>query len=452
MIAVSSIGFACLALALGMILYHRVEILRRFLIQPALLGGVLLLLLGGQGFSLVSPPNYEAWSQWPGFLISFLFSSLILAAPTGDARFRRGGAVFFQGAYVWVLAIGQIAIGLFVISLFDKKWWLAGHIIEIGWMGGHGSAAALIAVADSMKWPAQQLPASTLHDAAQLGLFSATIGLLYGAVSGMAMVNWIRRKEKRLQRPGKPESRDPLDARAPGRGAQKAIGGSMDDNAGWLVAILGTVIPVVLAYFLLSIVGTFAHSIYPAAGTWIEKMPLFFVALTLAFPVRKLMDASGLVETERYQILNSLILEFLILSAGATLNLGLLLDSWPILLALSAGGAAWTGFCFWMIAPRILEDHPDLSLINYGMSTGVTALGLLLVRALRGRIPSHSATVYGMAAPFSAPFIGGGILSLLLPLWTITVGPWWIAGLLSLTLIPSVLALIWMRRKSSSHE
>ena len=81
MTSVTSIGFACLALAAGMALYYRVDYLRRYLIQPALIAGLLLLLLGSQGLSLIGSANYQAWSGWPGFLISFLFSTLILAAP-----------------------------------------------------------------------------------------------------------------------------------------------------------------------------------------------------------------------------------------------------------------------------------------------------------------------------------------------------------------------------------
>ncbi|MEQ8351302.1 MAG: sodium/glutamate symporter [Leptospiraceae bacterium] len=430
MIALTSLGFICLALAVGMLLYYRVGIFRRYLIQPALIGGVLLLAMGSQGMALIEKANYDAWSSWPGFLISFLFSTLILAAPAGGSRGKPLGAVFFQGGYVWVLALGQIAVGLLIISFFDPRWWVAGHIIEIGWMGGHGSAAALIAVSEDLGQ----------REAAELALFSATIGLIYGSVSGMVLINILQRKGIGIpnhtnaamqseQSPGnlaQKDSHGESEKRfSPASSMENDSGNAalLDSNASWLVSLIAGILPVLIAYFFMDLLAELLRSIFPDTASYLDKLPLFFIALLFAFPVRKILSALNLLDPDKARILNSLILEFLIVSAIATLNLGLLLESWSILLALTLGGALWTALCFFWIAPRLLDQHPDLSLINYGMSTGVTALGLLLLRSFRNRIPEEPATVYGLAAPFSAPFIGGGIISLLLPIWTMELGP-----------------------------
>ncbi|MCB1171788.1 MAG: hypothetical protein KDK25_15680 [Leptospiraceae bacterium] len=450
MIAVSSIGFACLALALGMALYYRISLLRKYLIQPALIAGILLLLSGGQGFALIQQSNYQAWSHWPGFLISFLFSSLILAAPSGeDGRGKK--AVFFQGGFVWILALGQIAFGLLVISFFEERWWLAGHIIEIGWMGGHGSAAALIAVADDLGH----------RDAAELALFSATIGLIYGSISGMILINWLRSRSAESEgivsrerhvsdrRRGETEASDREGASS---GTETRSAGessnSIDENSSWLIAVIAAVLPVLLAYFLLAILEQ-AVSGNAEIRSWIGKLPLFFVALLLAFPVRKILEAVNLQDAAKARIINGLVLEFLIVSAVATLDLQLFLQSWQILLALTVAGAVWTALCFFALAPRLLSDHPDLSIINYGMSTGVTALGLLLLRSYRGFIPSRPATVYGLAAPFSAPFIGGGMISLLLPVWTLDAGPVTVGLSVAGVALVLLTILLWLRKGES---
>ncbi|MCB1137332.1 MAG: hypothetical protein KDK23_01200 [Leptospiraceae bacterium] len=451
MIAVSSIGFACLALALGLALYHRVALLRKYLIQPALIAGILLLLLGSQGVDLIQKSNYQAWSQWPGFLISFLFSSLILAAPSSkDGQGKK--AVFFQGGFVWILALGQIALGLLVISFFDERWWLAGHIIEIGWMGGHGSAAALIAVADDLGH----------RQAAELALFSATIGLIYGSISGMILINLLRRKSKGHGFPGidwrsREEGAGPAYEKETGSlqatrsPAQEESNDSLDDNSAWLIAIIASVLPVLLAYFLLTVVEQVLSSNEDLSG-WIAKLPLFFVALLLAFPVRKILEAANLQDERKARIINGLVLEFLIVSAIATLDLHLFLQSWQILLALTVAGAIWTALCFFVLAPRLLSDHPDLSIINYGMSTGVTALGLLLLRSYRGFIPSRPATVYGLAAPFSAPFIGGGMISLLLPVWTLDAGPLIVGFCVTGVLLVLITILLGLRKSESGSR
>ncbi|HNJ04628.1 MAG TPA: hypothetical protein PLB73_10275, partial [Leptospiraceae bacterium] len=53
---------------------------------------------------------------------------------------------------------------------------------------------------------------------------------------------------------------------------------------------------------------------------------------------------------------------------------------------------------------------------------------------LRSHTKDEARLVYGMAVPFNAPFVGGGILSLTLPEWTARGGE---------TIIPFLL-LAWM--------
>ena len=55
------------------------------------------------------------------------------------------------------------------------------------------------------------------------------------------------------------------------------------------------------------------------------------------------------------------------------------------------------------------------------MSTGTTATGLLLLRIVDKDLQSGAAEDYALAAPLSAPFIGGGILTLSMPLILLTV-------------------------------
>ena len=50
------------------------------------------------------------------------------------------------------------------------------------------------------------------------------------------------------------------------------------------------------------------------------------------------------------------------------------------------------------------------------MSTGTTATGFVLLRVIDPELESGAAEDYALAAPLSAPFIGGGILTVALPL------------------------------------
>jgi ESS family glutamate:Na+ symporter len=62
------------------------------------------------------------------------------------------------------------------------------------------------------------------------------------------------------------------------------------------------------------------------------------------------------------------------------------------------------------------EHWFQLGLINYGMSTGTTATGFVLLRMIDPELDSGAAEDYALAAPLSAPFIGGGMITIALPL------------------------------------
>ncbi len=118
------------------------------------------------------------------------------------------------------------------------------------------------------------------------------------------------------------------------------------------------------------------------------------------------------------KIFTGIVLDLLILSAIATMNLSIIGKSLDIIVVYSLGGILTSLFAF-IISPFFVGEHPEISLINYGMSTGTTATGLMLLnsyRTINDRSYQLAILVYGSAAPMSAPFIGGGIISLLIPL------------------------------------
>jgi ESS family glutamate:Na+ symporter len=73
--------------------------------------------------------------------------------------------------------------------------------------------------------------------------------------------------------------------------------------------------------------------------------------------------------------------------------------------------------CLLYVGRRLLPHKYwfELGIINYGMSTGTTATGLVLLRIIDKDLSSGAAEDYALAAPLSSPFVGGGIITLSLP-------------------------------------
>jgi ESS family glutamate:Na+ symporter len=112
----------------------------------------------------------------------------------------------------------------------------------------------------------------------------------------------------------------------------------------------------------------------------------------------------------------------------------LLADAIVPLSVLLVVGFIWTAVCLVVLAPRLLPSAYwfELGLINYGMSTGVTASGLMLLRIIDKDFDSGAAEDYALAAPFSSPFVGGGLITIVVVpsmIQSLGVGP---TGLIAL--------------------
>ena len=174
---------------ISIIIYNNFSFFKKFLIQPSILSGLLFLFLGSQGVSILSNEIYNDLKILPSMLISFLFSGIILSNPAVDLKNSRFYfRVLRQGVFVWIIAILQLLMG-FIISYFyfgkDSPYLILSSLIEIGWIGGHGSAAAYSGFVKQLGVP----------EAGDLAIISATIGLLWGNISGIILVNFLKRKE-----------------------------------------------------------------------------------------------------------------------------------------------------------------------------------------------------------------------------------------------------------------
>jgi ESS family glutamate:Na+ symporter len=151
-----------------------------------------------------------------------------------------------------------------------------------------------------------------------------------------------------------------------------------------------------------------------------DNLPLFMFALIGGLMVRetmRLFKLADLIDAPGIQRLTGAAMEFLIVAAITSLNLQAVVKQiWPVLVLLLIG-FVWTACCLMVIGRRLLASDYwfELGIINYGMSTGTTAQGLMLLRIVDKNLQSGAAEDYALAAPLSAPFIGGGVITVFLP-------------------------------------
>lgn len=455
-------------LAISTAIHRRFSIFERIYIPASVIAGVLGLLL----VSLIRPQLLDSTllepldqllgslRGWPGYLIAIVFAAMLLQPPSS----QRGGssvrAVSCEALMVGVIALGQTAIGLLLTACLIQPFYDVpnsfGMLIETGFAGGHGTAAAMGQV---FATPELAFPVGL-----DLGLLMATIGLVYGTLSGIVLINVVLRNPQAFAVPPRLAS-DALAAAALRSGeAQdtppdanplvppRGVSSRFAAQALWIAVAFG--IGLALQATVLRVAERLDRPAGNAAATEVTSPAaaapdsaqftqasqpasplnnkLSWVSLVGGFPMFIYTLLSGLI-VSRLLVwqrrahwldgpaggrLSGIAMDLLVVAAIATLNLEAVATYLIPMTLLFLGGAFWSGFCLLVLAPRMLPKPHwfELGLINYGMSTGTTATGFVLLRLVDPELRTAAAKDYALAAPLSAPLVGGGLVTIGLPL------------------------------------
>lgn len=443
---ISAILFAVFLLAVGVSLRVTLKPLQWIFVPASIVGGLFGLAL----IQMTGNQNHAALTQlqsWPGMLIAVVFACMFL--DRGSRSLRQSlGLAGREGIVVWIVVLGQTAVGLLCTWLLIQPWFDVpnsfGMLIETGFAGGHGTAAAMGAVFESEN--------VGLADGLDLGLFMATVGLVFSVISGVVYVNlairlgWLGNKERidliqGLENRGAPEPVakgtvrsevvDPLVFQLLIVGAAFGLGYAMKESVTSITQSMG---PAAVETGVASDQAVEANVENAAAakadqeftkraslaGT-VGDFPLFIYALLGGLIVRQLMHFAGiddLIDRLSIQRISGVAMEFLIVSAITTLRIESIAGVAGPLAILLVAAFAWTGFCLLFVSRRLLPGAYwfQLGILNYGMSTGTTATGFTLLKIVDKDLSSGAAEDYALAAPLSSPFVGGGLLTIGLPL------------------------------------
>lgn len=176
-------------LLLAKIIRSKVKIVQRMYIPSALIAGFLGLLLGKQFLNLI--PFSNEISSYAGILIAFVFGSMFIGNKNKVSfkkMFDSVGDSFLVNAAAEIAQFGLfILLGVTILPIFfngiNKAF---GLLLPAGFVGGHGTAAAIGGVLVENGW----------LDAVSIGQTFATVGLLGGIIGGVAMINIGARKGK----------------------------------------------------------------------------------------------------------------------------------------------------------------------------------------------------------------------------------------------------------------
>ncbi|WP_150241236.1 sodium/glutamate symporter [Nocardiopsis quinghaiensis] len=407
---------------------------RRLHLPGSVIGGGIALLLGpgvlgnlmgwlsdqgwGGGFTaglarggLFGPDVVSVWSALPGLLIPVVFATLFLGKPL--PRFREAASLAGPNlAFGVTVASGQYVIGLLLAllvlaPLFDVPV-ISGALIEIGFMGGNGTAVGMGDTFDQAGWAAGQ----------DLALGLATVGLLSGVVVGVVLLN-----------------------RGASRGETSFIGPEAGSTAGERAGLIereerspgstmtvhpSSIDPLTLHVGLIALAVLIGQLLLMGLQ-WLERVlwadilqimvyvPLFPLAMVGGLLLQLLIgrfDRNDVVDQRSVERVQGLSLDMLILTSIGTVPLRGIAADFAVFAILAVAGVLWSVCAFLFLAPRMMPGYWfERGLGEFGKSLGITATGLALMRMVDPEMKSPAYLAFGYKQLLFEPFFAGGLVT-----------------------------------------
>lgn len=417
-------------LGIASVITQKIDVLKRYRIPVSLTSSLLILVLFTGVPDLKTLPIYSTWKTWPGIFIALIFAALFLERSEGKQITSEFRESLGETYLVWITIVGQMVVGLLLSLILFKPFFnlpLAfTSVLETGFAGGHGTAVAMN----------QSYIDNGLLNGQEYGLFSATVGLILGIVGGIILIKREKGSSEVKEEDHEKLSLDPVKVIITLTLIFGAflIGSLMKDNVLHLLDYISE------------------DSMLAILKRLIPSLPLFVYALIGGVLVKtflKLIKQEHLIENSIINLASNVFMELLIFAGIASIDMKVISDALVPLLILFTIGFIWNVFCHYYVRPKLIKDEYsfELSLINFGMVNGTTGIGLMLMKMVDPECKTKALKVYAEAAPFTSPFIGGGVITLSLPYIVNLVNPY----LVLLILIISIGILFILGKKSKQR-
>ncbi len=415
---------ACLGalLMVGVLLRSKIAFFKKIYMPASLIAGIIGVILGYNCLGILPQEMTSTWGALPTSLIVIIFAPMLMTVDfkgTGGLKEAKDLAVpqLIMGSVGSFLQIGLpcLVTAALLTPVFGTNI-LFPSTVEVGWAGGHGTAGGMQEVYENLGW----------EDGTSLALTSATIGLLVGIIGGMIMINHAARhgylsRKNDIQKLSLAETKDYTPTEEKKANAYETVQSGVVESFAFHLALIG--IAIILGYIIKWLLGFL-----------VEGLPLFPMAMLGGFIVNRVLNALGLlkyVDAKTFSRISGVALDFLVVAAISAIRLSVIAENAVPMIIISLVALATMLFFVYYLAPRIFkEDWFEQVIVHFGVNTGVTAVGFMLLRVIDPDLKTLGSKAYAIQAPFTSPLLGGGIVTALMPLAIVKYGNW-VVGLVS---------------------
>jgi len=446
-------------LLIGMFLRVKVKFFQRIFLPASVIGGFIGLicgpfilgsLTGNAAFIDVLEKIRIGFGSMPGRLIDIVFAAMFLGMtmpPLKEIVSNAGPMLSYSMIVGGPMqhVIGAVLTLLIFVPVFgvDPTF---GTVLEIGFAGGHGTASGMAELFrdgfGSWKFPA----------GADLGYTSATVGILTATIGGIWLINMAARKgyTKILKRPQDiPEEIKvgiiPLEKRysiSQATVSKESVEPFAFHTAIIFIAVfIGYLMDSFLTWLGVMLAGmTGNESIAVVLGA-VPTFPLCMLGGLIVQSIFTKAGISHLIDRNTVERVQGVALDFLVVSAIASISIPVVIKYAAPFFILMACGVAWIIGVTLFVAPRMLPGPWfEKSIVEFGMETGVTAMGIMLLRIADPDFETGALETFAFKQVIYEPFFGGGFVTAMTPVLIVMLGlPKFIVLMLSIALVLGVI-------------
>lgn len=362
-------AWASMLLIVGLFLRSKVGIFQKAFIPVAVIGGLTGLLLGSEVLGKFCP-YYIHWSEnVAGFanpLLAILFVTQFISLSFDRKMIKKCSLIFLISAVVIsVQVLSAMGLGK-LFGLPDG----ASLLPFSAFYGAHGIPQVVAGIYDTLGY-------WNYDEASAFGTTYATIGMLYGIIVGIVILNiGIRKGWVAAEKSGN-LGREDYTGILDEENRFKFMKAYTSDIAfDPLTLHFGIVLAIMLlSYGLLNIL-----HLVPLFSGFAIYVPAILISLVFGIVVKR-TPARDFIDNESLAHIGTLALEYLIITAIATMKLDVIFNNAAAILTISITGLILTTIIL-LILPRLWlkTNWLENGMVMFGAWTGSTATGMMLLR------------------------------------------------------------------------
>jgi ESS family glutamate:Na+ symporter len=387
---VVDLGIISALMLLGKLIRVKVKGIQKFLIPPAVLAGIMALVLGPEVLGWL--PLSGSLGTYAGILIAFVFAALPFTSTSKAkevAKVKRMWG-YSQGGMLLQWGLG----GLLGIVILGQIWPLNdsfGITMPAGFCGGHGSAAAL----------GEAFSKFGQDEVLTLAMTAATVGIICSILLGLVFLRiGTKRGHSACLTQAETLPEELRTGLVPAQN-RKSMGDNMFSNISisTLTFNLSIIALVVLGGYLVS---KGVSQVAPSLA-----LPVFSRSYIVGILVKFICDRTRVTERicpETSSNLSGMFTDYLVAFGIASIKISVVTHYLVPMLILLGVGLIFTALYVYFAAKYIFKEYWfEKAMFSWGWFTGTMAMGMALFRIADPEGRSHCVDHYAIAYIFVAP-------------------------------------------------